>query len=240
MRAIIVDDELKSREVLRTLVETFCEDIEVIRTCEDIEDSIAAIKEEKPDLLFLDIHLKNGDSFQILKGLDELNFDIIFVTAYDEYSVRALKFTGITCLFKPIDIDELAEAVGSLRDRNLDMDTAYEMVDGLLQSKFSKVPIITPGGLTFVGVQDILYLQSMEQGVELHTTDGHVTRSVKDLSKFQEVFVTKDFIQVGDDLLINASWIDRNNSDKGIMKFRNGDDLEMPKELLYKTLKGLG
>ena len=165
MRAIIVDDELKSREVLRTLVETFCDDIEVVCTCEDIDDSIAAIKREKPDLVFLDIHLKNGDSFQILKGLDDLNFDIIFVTAYDEYSVKALKFTGITCLFKPIDVDELVQAISSLREKHLDMHTAYEMVDGLLRSKFSKVPIITPTGLTFVGVENILYLRSLDKGV---------------------------------------------------------------------------
>jgi len=239
MRAIIVDDELKSREVLRTLVETFCDDIEVVCTCEDIDDSIAAIKREKPDLVFLDIHLKNGDSFQILKGLDDLNFDIIFVTAYDEYSVKALKFTGITCLFKPIDVDELVQAISSLREKHLDMHTAYEMVDGLLRSKFSKVPIITPTGLTFVGIENILYLRSLDKGVELHTTDGHVTRSIKDLSIFREVFITKDFIPVGEGLLVNSNWIDRSKSDRGVMVFRNGATLEVQKELLYNTLKAM-
>src|SRR6056300_959848 len=94
-RALIVDDELKSREVTKTLLGAFCPEVEVVADAEDIAGALRTIEDYKPQLVFLDITLKEGDSFQILKEIDEINFEIIFVTAYDEYSIKALKFSGI-------------------------------------------------------------------------------------------------------------------------------------------------
>jgi len=237
MKAIIVDDELKSREVLKTLIETFCEGVEIIRLCEDIDDSIAAITELKPDLLFLDIHLKNGDSFQILKALPEMKFDIIFVTAYDEFTVKALKFSGITCLFKPIDINELQEAISSIKERPIDMQVAYEMANGLLKSKFSKIPVVTSSGLRFTSVEDIVYLEQTEHGVEIHLSDFSNMNSVRNLEQFLDIILSTDFIRLDDKHVVNRNWIEKNLSGSGRMHFKNAEWIDVEKGRLYEVLK---
>lgn len=120
MRILILDDELKSREVLKALIQLYCENVEAIETCPDIKSAEKLLKSFKPDLLFLDISLREGDSFQLLNSLDEFIFEVIFITAFDENSIRALTYCGITCLMKPIEIDQLEEAVkkiGTLSER---------------------------------------------------------------------------------------------------------------------------
>ena len=240
MRAIIVDDELKSREVLKTLVENFCEGVEVIRMCEDIEDSIEAITSLEPDLLFLDIHLKNGDSFQILKALPSMHFDIIFCTAYDEYTVKALKFSGITCLFKPIDITELQDSIASIRDRHIDMQVAYEMANGLLKSKFRKIPVVTSSGLQFTSVEDVVYLEQLEEGVLIHLKNNESMKSVRTLDQFLDIILSKDFIRLDDQYIVNQQWIDLKRSGSSRLHFNNGEFVDVEKGRLYGVLKGLG
>jgi two-component system LytT family response regulator len=237
MKAIVVDDEMKSREVLKSLLETFCTDVEVIASCEGIEDSIEAIQRLHPDIVFLDINLKHGDSFQILQRLNVLDFKIVFVTAYDEYSVRALRFSGIHCLFKPLDIQELVKTIDELKIQNKNFDMAYEMVNGLLKSKYTTLPVVTSGGIQFKEIDKILYLSSTDKGVEIHLSQGDIMKSEKNIDSFLDIILSKDFLKITDQLVVNITWIDQQNSGSGILKFTNGQHLQTDKSLLYGFLK---
>jgi len=223
LRSIVVDDELKSREVIKTLVESFCPDVEIVGMAEDISGALDAIKQLKPNLVFLDITLKEGDSFQILQALDEITFEIIFVTAYDEYSVRALKYSGITCLFKPLDIEELQEAVKKVVKSKTNMTTAYQMVNGILKSKFTKIPVITQGGLVFTSIKKITYIEASEVGSTIHFIDNESVDSRRNIAEFEDIILSDNFKRIENKLLVNTAQLKPIQNNRKLLEFLNGE-----------------
>lgn len=222
LRALIVDDELKSREVIKSLLENFCPTVEVVGMADDIESSIEAIETFKPDVVFLDISLKEGDSFQILKALKEINFDIIFVTAYDEYTVKALRYSGITCLFKPLDIEELQKAIAEVEKRSINMNIAYQMANGMLQSKFTKIPVITSSGIAFQSVENIAFVVKSPSGSVLHFLNGESIPSSRSIDAIQDVMFNQDFKKLDANVLINTKHLDPTQSSPAVLVYHNG------------------
>ncbi|MCO4818910.1 MAG: response regulator transcription factor [Bacteroidetes bacterium] len=222
LRSIVVDDELKSREVIKTLVENFCPEVEIVGMAEDIVGAIAAIESLQPNLVFLDITLKEGDSFQILQALDEINFEIIFVTAYDEYSVKAINYSGITCLFKPIDIDELQQAVKQIAKSKTNMTTAYQMVNGILKSKFTKIPVITKAGLVFTSIKNITYITASDTGSTIHFVDNEKVESKRNITEFEDVILSNKFQRLDNKTLINSAQLKPIQGKRNQLEFMNG------------------
>lgn len=124
MRALILDDEKKSREVLLTLLHTFCNEITETENCSDVKGALEILPSFKPDLIFMDISLREGDSFELLEHLKNFDFEIIFITAYDEIAVKSLQFCSIPCLMKPIEIEELCSTVSLVKSRK---NTGFSM-----------------------------------------------------------------------------------------------------------------
>ncbi|MBO6516342.1 MAG: response regulator transcription factor [Bacteroidia bacterium] len=227
LNAIVVDDELKSREVIKTLIGAFCPEVNVVDTAEDIKGALESIRTHNPGLVFLDISLKEGDSFQILQQLDEINFDIIFVTAYDEYSIKALRYSGITCLFKPLDIDELQQAVKDVIKRKTNMNRAYQMVNGILKSKFTKIPVITASGLMFTPVEEITYIEKTDYGTRIYFTDKQSVDSKRNISEFEDIIVSDRFRKVGANHLVNADQVKHNEASRRKLVFHNGQQISI-------------
>ena len=111
LKAIVVDDELKSRESLKILIDDFCEGVEVSALCQNVQEALEAISTHKPHVVFLDIQLQRETGFDLLNEIKDFDFSVIFTTAYSEYAVRAFKFSAIDYLLKPINIEELKKAV---------------------------------------------------------------------------------------------------------------------------------
>lgn len=115
MRALIIDDEASNRENLQQLLRTYAPDVEICALAEDVDTGLKAIQANRPQLVFLDIQLHNQSGFDLLKLLGKISFEIIFVTAYNQYGIQAVKFAALDYLLKPIDIDELVTAVEKAR-----------------------------------------------------------------------------------------------------------------------------
>src|SRR5215218_7996466 len=109
--AIIIDDELHCREVLQLLLELHCPHVQILAVCANAQEGIAAIKNKKPTLVFLDIEMPDCNGFDMLNGLEDLTFKVVFTTAYDQYAIRAIKYSALDYLLKPIDGDELKLSV---------------------------------------------------------------------------------------------------------------------------------
>ena len=115
IRGVIIDDEAKSRESLQIILQDFCNNVQVVGLCQSVSEAIATIKETKPDVVFLDIHMQRETGFDLLTSLRQIDFEIIFTTAHAEYAVKAFKFSAIDYLLKPIDIVELKKALEKSR-----------------------------------------------------------------------------------------------------------------------------
>src|SRR6187551_693295 len=117
LKSIIVDDELKSRESLKKMLAAFCQDVEVLDTCQNVAEAVRAIEEFKPDVVFLDVQMQGETGFDLLSTLEDIDFEVIFTTAYSEYALKAIKFSAIDYLLKPIDIDDLKNAVRKIETK---------------------------------------------------------------------------------------------------------------------------
>src|SRR5690606_32103916 len=111
MRAVIVEDEIHNREALRNLLTEFCDDVEVAGVAGSVTEAVEMIRSTKPDVIFLDIELQVGTGFDVLSQIADLDPEVIFTTAFEHYAIKAIKFSSLDYLLKPIDVDELQSAV---------------------------------------------------------------------------------------------------------------------------------
>jgi two-component system LytT family response regulator len=115
IRALIIDDEKKSRETLNTMLAKYCDGVTVIGMASGSEEGFDIAISEKPDLVFLDIEMPDGNGFQFLEKFEKIFFHVIFITAYDSYAIRAIRYHALDYILKPVDIDDLRNAVSQIK-----------------------------------------------------------------------------------------------------------------------------
>ncbi len=210
LSAVIVEDELPSREALKNLVEEYCPDVAIRAAAASVEEGVSLVDRLKPDLLFLDIALNVGTGFDLLEQVQERTFDVIFTTAYEHYALRAIKFSAIDYLLKPIDMEELQAAVekvfgpAALILCNHQIDTLLHN----LQSHNHRRPTITLAtaeGLIFVPVHDIIRLEAMGSYTQFYLTNGKKILVSKHLKEYEQLLGEADFCRVHQSHLINLN-----------------------------------
>ncbi len=164
-KAIIVEDELHSREFLKNLVTDYCPEISLSAMASDVEEGVAAIKAHQPDIVFLDIEMQTGTGFDLLQQFPVPEFDVIFTTAYDHYAIKAIKFSAIDYLLKPIGIEELQQAVKKVTDKKASSgnQAALQMLIKNLQAPQKteqSITLATSEGLEFVPLQQIIRIEA--------------------------------------------------------------------------------
>src|SRR5579872_4876591 len=127
IRTVLIDDETDSIRVLQKLLERYCPQVEVVGTAEGVESGLAVVQATRPDLLFLDIEMTQGNAFDLLNQLRPLSFQVIFVTAFDNYAIRAFKYNAVDYLLKPVDIDDLVAAVDRVTERSQQKNVIEQM-----------------------------------------------------------------------------------------------------------------
>ncbi|MBC7426695.1 MAG: response regulator transcription factor [Bacteroidia bacterium] len=236
MRALIVDDEKKSREVLQSLLENFCEGVTVTGTADDVGSAIEAINALKPELVFLDISLKEGDAFQLLNKLATIDFEIIFITAFDEYSIKALQFSDILCLMKPIDISELQEAIDKtklLTKHNSAI--AFQLADTILKSKFTKIPVMQNDVLLIIETQKLVLADKSVNGTKLILNTGQSIETVKHYGQFEKLLLNqKDFVNLSDSCLVNTNYVITQKQYQSPVKLSTGQSIQVESRFLKK------
>ncbi|NIJ44778.1 two-component system LytT family response regulator [Wenyingzhuangia heitensis] len=188
-KAIIVDDELSARENLNYLIENFCPDITVVNTCCNVNEAVVSIKKLKPDVVFLDIEMPQKNGFQLIKEFDEINFQIVFITAYDQYAIKAFEVSALDYLLKPIDIDRLLEVTTKLKNQ-LGLLGFQKRLKTLSsnQKKLSKISIPYKSDYVIINVDDILYIEADRMYSHIYTHQGKKYTASKKLSHYEELF----------------------------------------------------
>lgn len=185
IRTIIIDDEAKARRIMATLLEEYCPNIKIVGQAEDVPSGVKLIQQEKPDLVFLDVEMPGYTGFQLLDFFDEINFEIVFTTAYTEYAIKAFQVSAVDYLLKPIQIDQLIKAVAKVQKKSTNISQKYISLKENLKSpiQVKKIALPISDGLLFVEVSNIIYLKA----------EGSYTHVIL---KDQKIFVSKKIKEI--------------------------------------------
>lgn len=228
MTAYLIDDEPHSTDVLRVLLEKYCPEVDVRASYNDPEQALAAITQQAPELLFLDIEMPVLNGFELLRRCPHTDFHIIFTTAYDQYAVKAFKFNALDYLLKPIDKEELVHAVRKARDAPYIGATHLDAVQ-LLRHQPMPERIALPVGqaLIFTDVADIEYLSSDGAYVSVFLQgERKPILLAKSLREFEELLNNPAFFRVHNSHLVHLRHIQKiMRNDGGEIIMRNGQSL---------------
>lgn len=206
LKAILVDDEESARDVLQNLLERFCPDIELLAKCENIPEAVEEIKKHQPDLVFLDIEMPQYSGFEIVKFFKEINFQIIFVTAYDQYAIKAFEVSAVDYLLKPIDIARLKLSIERVRQRKNVLQQAERLNllnDTLQQKQIKNIIVSDKGNQNIISIDSIIAIEAQESYCLIHTKAKKHTAS-KNLKHFETLLENlPQFIRVHKSWLIN-------------------------------------
>lgn len=218
-RAIIIDDEQHARETLSDLIANFCDNkVKVLAAVGSVDEGLKAIELYKPDIVFLDIQMKGETGLNLLEKIETIDFSIIFTTAYDKYALHAIKFSAIDYLLKPIDMDELNNAIDKVplhnnqRAEQYSNFVKYKKADA---SEIKKIAISTVDGLVFVEVPQIVYCKSSEGYTEFYLKSKQIIVSTKTLKHFEELLANHNFFRIHNSYLINLNEIVKYNKSLG-------------------------
>ena len=212
IKAIIIDDEPHGCKALKKALDQYCPEVEVLAICEDPELGIKAIQDQKPNLVFLDIQMPKMSGFDVLKQLAPINFEVIFVTSYDQYAIKAIKFSALDYLLKPLDVDDLMQAVKKAQKRmeNTGQDYRYQsIINNVNQQsgKIEKLAVPTLEGIEFFNISDIIYCQADRNYTNLILTNQRDHLISKNLKDFQILLSSSGFCRVHNSYLINMAHV---------------------------------
>jgi two-component system LytT family response regulator len=245
INAIIVDDELKSRESLKILLEEFCDNVAVKALCQDVAEAVQAIQQYKPDVVFLDIQLQRETGFDLLTQLGDFDFEVIFTTAYAEYAIKAFKFAAIDYLLKPIDIEELKRALTKVEKRmNASISLRLQQLMQNLKNTSSenyKLALPTTDGLVFVKMQDILYCEASSNYTEITVMDGKKYIVSRTLKEYEDMLGEHNFYRIHNSYLINLNAIKKYvRGEGGYVIMANDKSLDVSKRKKEGFLARIG
>lgn len=210
IKAILVDDEESARDVLENLLRRFCPEVDLLKKCNNVEQAVEAIKVYQPDLVFLDIEMPNYRGYELLNFFTEINFEIIFVTAYDRYAIKAFEVSAVDYLLKPIEIDRLKESVGRVStklDTILNQEKINHLREALKSDSLQSILVTKNGNQYVVGIKDIIAIEAQESYSCIHTLSGNYLMS-KNLKHFERMLEEeKSFIRVHKSWIINTHFI---------------------------------
>lgn len=237
IRAVLVDDEESARDVLENLLLRFCPQVELIAKCENIISAVDVIKKENPDLVFLDIEMPNYSGYEIVNFFTEIPFEIIFVTAYDQYAIRAFEIAAIDYLLKPVDIERLKVAIFRVESyRNIELQTQrLSILSATLENKKLKNIIVSSKGQQhIISIDSIVAIEAQESYCTIYTLDKvHVAS--KNLKHFEKIFESiSDFIRVHKSWLINKKYLKHYSKSDLSIQLTNGITAKLSK---YKKVE---
>ena len=211
LKAIIIDDEPDNVKLLALQLKMYCPQVQVLAECIESEDGYLKIKELQPDLVFLDIEMPVMNGFQLLEKIGNIEFSLVFVTAYDQFAVKAFRFSALDYLLKPIDGKDLKAAVEKAEKRTWPQAQQLSLLKQQLQPGEKVLPdkIALPyqNGVTFAEIKNVIYCESDNNYTRIHTVDGSKYMVAKTLGDIQEVLEERNFLRVHRQYLINLNHI---------------------------------
>ena len=245
LSAVLIDDEASNSSSLQAKLNRYCPAVNVIAVCENADDGIRAIESLHPDIVFLDIEMPVKNGFVMLQQLTYKNFALIFVTAYDHYAIRAIRFSALDYLVKPVEIEELIAAVGRVPEKKTALHTSQQMEILLGHvatpgKEFSKLAVSSTEGIRFINTTDILYLKASINYTYIHLPGKHKLIMSRTLKDVEELLDPAIFLRIHNSFIINRNYINRYiRGDGGQVMMTDGTMLDVSKRKKAAFLKAM-
>lgn len=233
IKALIIEDEQKSREMLAMLVEKNCPQLEIAGLAKNVKDGIELINSTKPDLVFLDISMPDGTGFDLLEAVQGKKFELIFTTATDKHALKAIKYSACDYLLKPIDIDELKVAVEKVlqkKNSTPSMDNLQFLIQQLKKAddNYQKITLPTGNAYEIINIKDIIRCEADASYTHFHLVGGKKLMVSASLKHYEDLLPENEFIRVHHQHLINMNHVTRYlKQDGGYAVMSDGTQIEI-------------
>ena len=209
---ILIDDESNSLEMMEWLLKTYCPEVKIEAMCNSAEKGIEAIHKFRPDVVFLDIEMPHMNGFDMLEQFDKLFFDVVFCTAYDQFAIRAFKYSALNYLLKPVDPDDLKETIRRIEEKKAtptreQIELLLQNVRGANKTTVPRIALTTNDGMIFVSTNDIIYCEAESNYTNIILNGGKKIMVSKVLKDIDEALAGPDFFRVHNSFLININHI---------------------------------
>lgn len=234
LKAVIIDDEAKARRILGSFIEEYCPQVTMVGGAEDVVQGVKLIRKENPDIVFLDIEMPGYNGFQLLEFFDEISFEVIFVTAYSEFALKAFQVSAVDYLLKPLQIDQLIKAVEKaekIRGNSLIKERLETLKANLEEQKIKKIVVPVSEGSLFVDVKDITHLKAEGSYVNIFLKDGNkilVSKNIKDYEN--QLNGDEGFFRTHRSFLVNARYISSVSPDSAEAVLINKQTISIARE----------
>lgn len=240
IRSVIVEDESAAREVLKNYLSKYCPQVEVIGEAQNIKEAVPLLHDLQPQLVFLDVEMPFGNAFDVLEACKDLHFETIFVTAFSEYSLKALNQSAAYYLLKPISIEELIVAVNKVHQQILNheiFDRNKIIIENFKESKTEKQQVILPTleGFEVVKMEQIYRLRGNGNFTDLYLNDGTKKMVCRFLKHFSEI-LPLPFLRVHKSHIINMNYVKSYNKG-GFVTLSDGSEIEVSSTYKEEFLK---
>lgn len=234
IRAVIIDDESRARSTLAALLKEFCPSVEVVAECASVPEGVLAINQRRPQLVFLDIEMPEYSGFELLSFFRDIDFQVVFVTAYNEYALKAFEVSATDYLLKPVDIDKLKAAVEKVSKRADSLDTQNRvdvLKDAFSSGQFNKIALPVSEGLLFVEVPEIVFLEAEGAYTTVWLKNGSRILVSKKLKFFEEILEGRpNFFRSHRSFMVNINYLKKYNKADSSLLLDNGKTVYISRE----------
>lgn len=246
MRTIIIDDEPKNIRILRKLLEDYCSEVNIVAEASNVEVAHKIIKELSPDLVFLDIEMPFGNAFDLLDKLKPVSFEVIFVTAFNDYALKALKYSALDYLLKPVNIEELKQSVQRALER-IQSKGINEKLNNLLynlqkpQAIMQKLALPSAEGLIFIHIDKIARCEASGAYTIIFTRSGDKITTSRNIKDYEDLLPDGLFYRVHNSHIVNLNCIKKYYRGRGgYIEMEDGTTIEVATRRKEGFLKHFG
>lgn len=241
IKSVIIDNEIKSRKTLSNFLLKYCKEVEIIGEADGVASGIDLIKTTNPELVFLDIEMTDGTGFKLLESIEDIQFSVIFVTAYSDYAVKAFKISAVDYLLKPINPKELMEAIEKYQ-KETGFKGIHNKLEVLLgnQSTIKKIAFPTSDGIELVKIDEIMHCEADDNYTSIYLNNKKRILVSKTIKEYDTMLSDFGFFRIHQSHLVNLDYITKfNKNDGGYVILENGKKLPVSRRNKQEFLEKL-